>query len=200
MIDVVYKTKLEINQALKERYPWGHETIWKKRSKTFGAILTGLSKGELASIIDLGGGMGHLYHEIKLKSFEYISIDTEEWTSATVKANFNKDEFPDITPKFQSIIACQGLVEYMERPKKFLKEIHKYGDPLVISYRVGTPHPNRKNFYTFKEFEGRLIKAGWLCVAEWTIGYKKKEALEKIYLCVDLGRKDIYVRYNENKN
>lgn len=147
-------------------YPW--KVTWTKRAKAAASLV-----GQCNYVIDVGGGRGHLKEVLKPK--RYVSIDLDKWTEETVVADLNYG-CPILEPC--DTIFCLGVIEYIENPDQFLTELHKYGDDMVISYRLksegGMP---RQNEFTFKEFEDTLLWNHWHIVE-----YKELSSLERVYL------------------
>jgi 2-polyprenyl-3-methyl-5-hydroxy-6-metoxy-1,4-benzoquinol methylase len=156
------------NNELKSKWKWG-KRAWKQRAREIAGIIP-----IGASILDVGGGWGYI-HDL-LPNNEYRSIDTEEWTDATIKADFNKGEFPDIGTF--DIIIIQGLMEYINDPEGFLEKIKKYGNRMIISYNIDQNKIERKNKITFQKFDDILEKTHWIKLSE-----KKLRPWEKLYLC-----------------
>ena len=152
-------------------YNWKPETMWKKRTKIIAKIIHSGS-----DVLDLGGGYENLNQF--LNNCRYVSIDNFECTEDTVLADFNKGEFPDFYHKWDYLV-CQGLIEYIRKPKRFLTEIQKYGDVLIITYRKNSPAPVWRNELSFKKLRDIIKESGWEIVMGKTI-IKKKEML---YYC-----------------
>jgi hypothetical protein len=146
---------MKINEQIKNEYPWGAEREWEHRTKIIADILP-----ERATVIEMGGGFCHL--EKYIKNGEYISLDLKPWTDKTIVADFNKGQFPELLGIYQFIV-CQGILEYIEGPEEFLREIKKYGKILIITYRLGQKKEikERKNRMTFVEIREILEKNGW---------------------------------------
>lgn len=160
---------MKINEQIKNKYPWGAGREWKSRTQMIVEIMpTGVT------VLDLGGGFCNLKKYLKYWQ-TYISIDVEKWTDLTIKADFNKGEFPDDMGQWQ-IIVCQGLLEYIENPEQFLTTIKKYGDTLIITYlmAVKCDVEQRKNRLTFKQVKDILAKVGWKIVFEKDVSEKQK--------------------------
>ncbi|MFZ2152267.1 MAG: methyltransferase domain-containing protein [Minisyncoccia bacterium] len=160
---------MKINKKLKKEYPWGDRTPWWKRIKKVAECIP-----EGSTVIDLGGGMGHILRHIK-KCKYYTSIDIKEWTDLTIVADFNKGEYPKV--KKSDWIICQGTIEYMENPKEFLTKIKKYGSNMVITCREGksTPGPKRNDLKIDDLFK-LLKETGWN-VTKWEFIQKLDEVL-----------------------
>lgn len=109
-------------------------------------------------VLDLGGGLGTLHNY--LKDCNYVSIDLKKWTSNTIVADFNKNEYPNIGQ--YDYIICQGILEYIENPEYFLRRIRKYGKILIGSYWFnGTGKMGRKNDLSLRELKDLFKKTGW---------------------------------------
>ncbi len=146
-------TLMKINQELKNKFPWGAGKEWTERAKEIARMIP-----DDQSVLDLGGGFCGLERILGGKYMAYASIDIEEWTDLTTKADFNKGEFPDMG-KFDWLV-CQGVLEYMERPVEFLSKIQKYGKNLVISYNFNR-NSLKKNDYTLNQLVRVFLQAGW---------------------------------------
>jgi hypothetical protein len=125
---------------------------WPERMKAIAEIIP---KG--ASILELGGGLCGLSAE--LPDNPYRSVDIEEWTDCTTKADFNAGEYPEI-PR-HDVIVCAGLLEYIRDPEKFLFAIHGYGRRVLLSYYNGKECPTRKNKLKFAWLERLFKRTGW---------------------------------------
>lgn len=168
---------MKIHKEKAEEYLWG-PAEWKKRTQFIAKLIP---KG--SAVVDLGGGLCHLYKY--LEDPKYISIDVDGWTDQTVIADFNKGEYPDLHPQYNQYIVAQGVIEYMKKPKEFLREIHKYGDILILSYRRWTPDkwrmPRRK--MSFDDISEYLKATKWEKLVEKNILADQGEAIEKVYIC-----------------
>jgi hypothetical protein len=144
-----------INEELvKEKWPF-NQRAWPER--TF--MVTELIPPE-ASIIELGAGLCFLHHI--LPGNPYVGVDIEAWTDKIIKADFNADEFPELGP-FDAIV-CQGIMEYIRDPEKFLLAIHKYGRLLILSYYNGPYCDDRKNKMKFAWLLDLLERTGWVVI------------------------------------
>lgn len=160
---------MKINKKLRSSYPW--KVRWTERAEEAGKFLAADT-----SVIDLGGGMGEFHKQLRGKCY-YLSLDREPWTEYTQKCDFNKEKLPDYPP-FQFIV-CLGTIEYLEQPEQFLKDIKKYGDKLVVSYREkSNGGMDRKNNFEFAEFEKKIAEADWEILAN-----KKIKTSDRIYYC-----------------
>lgn len=137
-----------------KEYPWKKDVFWKKRMEAVVKLIPFAS-----AVVDLGGGYSHLEKQIEQKKCRYVSLDIEKWTDKTIKADFNKGEFPDAP--FGETIVCQGILEYIEDPLNFLKRIKKYGRILILTYMVGEIRMERKNNFEISELREKIIEAGW---------------------------------------
>jgi hypothetical protein len=166
---------MKINEEIKDKFPWGAGREWKERTQIIASIIP---KG--VSVLDLGGGFCHLKKYLSYwQGLKYLSMDIEEWTDCTIKADFNKGEFPD-RGEWQ-IIVCQGIIEYIKDPIYFLEKIKKYGETLIITYldvrRGEAELRGRLNFTPIADFE-KVIELEWEIVME-----RKIKHGQKIYYC-----------------
>ncbi|MFA5050969.1 MAG: class I SAM-dependent methyltransferase [Patescibacteria group bacterium] len=169
------------NEELIKKYPW--KITWDRRAKMIGELILELKLYYYNySLLDIGGGIGNLYNFILTK--DYTSIDLEAWTDKTVVCDLNK-EYPTLK-KFDVVVA-QGIIEYIKEPKQFLENIKRYGDKLVITYRLNldTRVVMDRNSLSFEEFEGLLKQTNWEIIKKVVI-YK----LENIYYVVDRAKKE----------
>jgi hypothetical protein len=92
-------------------------------------------------------------------------------------ADFNKKQYPRIGVFDQ--IVCQGILEYIDEPKDFLKAIRKYGGKLIITYKEFAPTDiERRNIFEFYEIEKMLAQT------KWSIEEKRKYGSnQQIYIC-----------------
>lgn len=144
-----------INKALLHKYPWGRAN-WKKRTRFIGRMIP-----DGVKVLDLGGGMGNLAEY--LHGCSYVSLDVEPWTNATVRANFNEGNYPDLSPSFDYVIAA-GVIEYMNDPADFLRRITKYGRILILTYHTPSEAAMTKGRVVDMEPKqlGRLAESnGW---------------------------------------
>jgi hypothetical protein len=169
---------MKINEELKLKYPWKVE--WTDRAREAAKFIP-----SYAGVIDLGGGLGELYKALK-DPMDYYSIDLERWNDHTIKADFNKGEFPCHGSMVVQFVTCLGTLEYIENPKSFLSEIRKYADRLVISYRKSSSGGmERKNDLTFEMLENLLQRAGWEVLAKRRVKHG-----DRIYFCNKVNEKD----------
>lgn len=168
---------MKINETLAKEYPWGREP-WLRRTKIIGKMIP-----EGASVLDLGGGLGHLFAELK-EPRHYRSMDIEKWNDLTIVADFNEGEYPETGRTFQYIVA-QGILEYISKPADFLKNIKKYGDILILTYRRYVPGEWRveRKEYTYADVNEALARTGWERIMETSLGDDGNGPIEKIMLC-----------------
>jgi len=160
---------MKLNKKLKIKWPW--KVAWTERTKQAAKFIPADT-----SVIDLGGGLGEFYKYLKGKSY-YLALDQKEWTEFTVKCDFNKDELPAYPP-FQFIV-CLGTLEYIENPEKFLNDIRKYSDKLVITYRENSNGGmDRKSNLNYEELEKLLEKNGWEILTK-----KRVNKGDRLYYC-----------------
>lgn len=159
-----------------KKYLWG-PAEWAKRTQFIAKLIP---RG--SSVIDLGGGLGHLYKY--LKDCHYVSLDVDTFTDMTIKADFNAGNYPDIKPQYQYVVG-QGIIEYMKKPKDFLRQIQKYGDILILTYRRWTPDKwrmERKEF-TFDDINTYLKDTGWEKLVEKNLLSDATGPIERVYVC-----------------
>lgn len=182
---------MKINDEIKNEYPWA-EKKWTDRVKAVADIIR-KDQTSFVSVVDLGGGLGELYKYLYDGTI-YTSIDLKPWTDQTIVSDFNKDEYPDlgsfIEPKY---VVAQGIIEYIKNKRLFFKSIRKYGDTLILTYRIWstrqreklkTEHPKIKvkEQISFDELKLILKKNGWK--VEKTIRHLAgANAVEKIFVC-----------------
>jgi len=131
------------------------------------------------SVLDLGGGFCNLYKHLK-ECRRYVSLDLEEWTDATVKIDFNKDKLPEME-QFDYLV-CQGTLEYLNEPEKFLRDIRKYGGILLLTYWFEKLADGKwRNKLNPDEFKDILRKAGWMIVFERSVSGR-----QKLFYCVKI--------------
>lgn len=130
-----------------------------------------------SSVLDLGAGQCALKEALN-NFIRYTPVDIQEWKKGTVVADFNDGQFPELG--IYDVIVCQGIIEYIIKPDEFLKQIHKYGKRMIISYYYGPNNvPTRKNYMDSATFENALLEGKWFI--EWHLDLKN----EKIYSCVN---------------
>lgn len=167
---------MKTNQEKAKEYLWG-PAEWKRRTQFISKLIP---RG--ASVIDLGGGLCHLYKY--LEDCNYVSLDVDTFTDKTIKADFNAGKYPDIKHPFQYIVA-QGVIEYMKKPKDFLRQIKKYGDVLIISYRRYVPGNWRmeRKPMSYAELNTYLEVTGWERLCEKALGSDTEGPVEKVIIC-----------------
>lgn len=153
------------------KYPWREDVEWTERTKTIAKLIH-----PYASVLDLGGGFQNLNKY--LVSAEYYSMDNYKCTEDTIVADFNNGEFPEITNCEVDYIVCQGILEYIKDPEKFLREIRKYGKILLITYRESEGTPIERNQFDFSGIRFFIEKEGWEIVVE-----KKTDKTELLFIC-----------------
>lgn len=162
---------MKINNELKSKWPW-KKGRWEKRAQAIAEIIP-----QNVTVLELGGGLCYLSTII---DNPYKSIDKEEWTDVTTKADFNKGEFPELG--LFDVIICQGIIEYIENPIEFLWEIKKYGRRMIMSYKLsGRDVKTRTNRLNFEQVDELLKMTDWFKVSERTFTPD-----EKLYYCTKL--------------
>lgn len=154
---------------MENKYPWRQDVEWEKRTKLIAKIIP-----SYLSVVDLGGGYENL-NKYLIKCL-YKSIDKYLCTTDTIVADFNKDEFPDGDYEGQDFdyIVCQGTLEYITDPNNFLQKIKKYGDVLILTYRIYEKSPIDRNYYGFENIRFFLKENGWEIILEKVIEFDKK--------------------------
>ncbi|MDD5068068.1 MAG: methyltransferase domain-containing protein [Candidatus Pacebacteria bacterium] len=155
-----------------ENYYW-NEKEWKERTRAIARLIPAC-----ATVIDLGGGQGNLCKYLK-NPIQYILIDQLELTDRTIMADFNNGEFPN-AGQFQFIV-CQGIVEYIIEPARFLKRIRKYGKIMIMTYREEKrDQPFRINHFSIPEIKS-IIQNDWEIVFSKNVAGSHKE---KLFYCI----------------
>lgn len=158
-------------------YPWTKKTRnqWNKRSKIVSNILFKNIK-----VLDVGGGLGNI--KKFLNGCSYMSIDLQKWTKDTVVVDMNK-ESPELG-KFDVII-CQGVLEYIDDANDFFDKMHKYGDTMILTYRVKNENCGiERNDISHGDVRKSLQENNWHIESE-NDGMVKSE---KIYYCKHYGK------------
>lgn len=169
---------MKINEELKSKYPWKVE--WTDRAKEAAKFIP-----SYAGVVDLGGGLGELYKALK-EPMDYFSIDLERWNDHTIKADFNKGEFPHNGYMLSQFVTCLGLLEYIENPKEFLSKIRIYADRLIITYRKSSNGGmERKNNFDYDKLEWLLGRAGWEILIK-----KRIKNGDRLYFCNKINEQD----------
>ena len=150
----------------KTQFPWGEKREWAERTQ----LLAGMMP-ENFMIIDLGCGYCHLKKYLKMK--KYVGVDRESWIKGVIKADFNKNQFPDLGAF--DIILGQGILEYISDPENFMNQIHKYGDQVLITYKkISADDIERKNSMAFSDITKLFEKTGWKIIKHQLIGRRQK--------------------------
>ncbi len=148
---------MKINKELIKKYPW--KTHFRNRNAIVAKAIS-----ENSRVLDLGGGFGGIFRF--LKNCDYLSLDIECWTDCTIKADFNRGQFPDMHPKFDYLV-CQGILEYINKPEEFLENIKKYGSIMLLTYRPGqTDIEKQVNDIDFESLRVLLKNCGWEIIFE----------------------------------
>ncbi len=89
---------------------------------------------EIRSIMDLGAG-GQNLKDYLTDAIEYIPVDNiqREYCGETIICDFNKGEFPDCKA---DCAFCAGILEYIERPAEWIKNVCEHCKQAVIAYHV----------------------------------------------------------------
>jgi hypothetical protein len=158
-------------------YPWKKKirNKWNSRSK----IITDLLFSNI-KVLDIGGGLGNI--KKFLNGCNYTSVDLQKWTNNTVVADMDK-ETPDLG-KFD-IIICQGILEYINNIENFIIKIHKYGEKLILTYRLKNDKcPVERNNINFDILRKLLEDKKWKIISE-SDGMVKSE---RVFYCINNDR------------
>lgn len=155
----------------KNKFPWGEGREWKKRTEMIASLIPAHS-----SVLDLGCGFCHLKKYLR-KECRYIGVDKDTWVDEIVTCEFNKNEFPNVG--IFDFIVCQGILEYINEPQEFLKQIRKYGQTLILTYKLYTTTDiENRNIYSFREIVEMLTEANWEIVE-----HQKVDNGQNLYIC-----------------
>lgn len=132
---------------------------WNARTRR---IAQAIKRG--SSVLDLGAGEQNLKRF--LKRCEYFPVDLYPCTPETIVMDLNNIDVTKL-PHVDYLIA-QGLLEYLDDPEDFLKQIGHLGDNLVTTYRFefGSPGMERKNNFPRDQVHSMLKRAGWARVLQ----------------------------------
>lgn len=128
-----------------------------------------------SSVLDLGSGAQTLARYLKL-GCTYQPCDCVKSSDNVLLCDFNRDQYPTLDRRFDYVVVS-GLLEYIRDPRSFLKQIHAYGNVLLISYACLLPGHTRLwrasqgwvNHLTRPELEGIFNDLGlrWSEMARW---------------------------------
>jgi hypothetical protein len=153
----------------KLKYPW--DIKWTARTIEVAKFIP-----DYASVVDLGGGLGEIYEYLKVP--RYLSIDIERWNDHTIKANFNKGEFPDLGIKRQFVL-CLGTLEYIIKPEEFLCKANQYANKMILTYRISSNGGmERKNNFDFETLRKLIENSGWEIITE-----KRITGGDRLFFC-----------------
>jgi hypothetical protein len=142
---------------------------WSSRS-----IIIASSIPSNSSVLDLGAGSQTLNRY--LHDCIYQPCDLFQTTPNTLVCDFNKNIYPKIQNEFD-IVVCNGLLEYIRKPKVFLKKIIPMGRKYIVSYAIKLPENTLKwrlsmgwfNHYTERELEDLFSSLGFIftIIGQW---------------------------------
>ncbi len=112
---------------MEKKYPW--EKKWTARTKEVAKFIP-----IYATVLDIGGGLCELYDHLECPLI-YNSLDIEEWTNHTIKADLNK-EFPKVGTYQYCVVA--GVLEYIDNPPIFLQKVSEHSNIMILTYRNNT--------------------------------------------------------------
>ncbi len=84
------------------------------------------------SVMDCGAGNMSLSHMLK-DEIAYYPVDYKQNNPSTIVCDFNRGEFPRL--KVDATFLC-GILEYIENPNRFLKNICKRCGMVLMTYNV----------------------------------------------------------------
>lgn len=146
---------------------------WQYRINTLLPILKNYK-----SILDLGSGTQGILEYLDVE--KYTGVDMFAWTDDTIVCDFNKYSIPAVGN--YDVVLCQGIIEYINDPKKFLTEIQEHSNNLVVTFYENDPPLElwKTPLKTFREFEKLLVDVGWRWERVLEIEPKNKQ---RIYIC-----------------
>ena len=160
---------------------------WASRSTIIASLIPSNS-----SVLDLGAGSQTLKRY--LHDCNYQPCNLFQTTPDTMVCNFNKNIYPKIHNEFDFVV-CNGLLEYIRKPKVFLKNIMPMGRKYIISYAIKLPKYSLKwrlsmgwfNHYTETELENLFVSLGYKfkIIGQWNeqiIYYLKHSSRSEIFL------------------
>jgi hypothetical protein len=100
---------------------------WDWRNK----IISGLIPAN-SSVVDLGCGAQTIRRHLP-GGCKYQPCDLIKSTPDVVLCDFNAGIYPELASRYDYVI-CSGVLEYIRKPKEFLKRIASLGDTLILSY------------------------------------------------------------------
>lgn len=157
-------------------YPWGNNK-WKVRTEFIAKLIPFGS-----SVLDLGGGLCHL--EPYLLNCKYTSVDLEKWAEETIVADLGAKELPEI--KAHQYIVAQGVLEYIPNGERFLRNIRKYGQVLILTNRRWEKNDWRDIPRVQRNFGdvSRMLKvSGWKVMFSRVLSRSKGLPIEKVMIC-----------------
>lgn len=131
---------------------------WKTRARI---IANAVEPG--GAVLDMGGGLETLRKYLRDPRV-YVSVDKVQCTESTIVADFNKGEYPELSEKFDVVVA-QGLIEYLDDPAAFLQAAKRYAPKLIVTYlssaSVEAVEKGRVTALSMRDFRALLTAAGW---------------------------------------
>jgi len=137
------------------------EPHWDWRNKVIAGLVPAGS-----SVLDVGCGPQTLRRHLD-KSCKYQPCDVIKSTPDVIQCDFNAGEYPDPGVTYDVVI-CSGVIEYIRKPKEFLKRMPALGRMMILSYcptregqsRLDRLSVNWVNHYSRAEFDGLLTEMG----------------------------------------
>ena len=112
---------------------------WRKRMVALSLFISDADK----SVMDLGAGNLQLQRLLN-EDVHYLPVDYKQTSVDTIVCDFNKKEFP---AQKVDVIFAAGILEYIEDPAWFLKEISTHCRKLILSYK-GREKYDKQPLYT----------------------------------------------------
>jgi hypothetical protein len=118
-------------------------------------------------VLDLGAGNRNLQPKLH-PSCGYVPRDRVEVLPGTTLCDFNQDVFPVFPDRFDTVV-LSGVSEYIIDPEHLFRQLHAYGDRVIVTYAFAAEQPDYKKRYgndwvnhlTRAQFEALLSRAGW---------------------------------------
>jgi hypothetical protein len=138
-----------------------HHASWIARAKLAAQYIPDYSK-----VLDLGCGAMYL-KEFLPPHAVYVGSDLIDRDGTTIVCDYNRGELPPQGAPYD-VITLLGVLEYIEKPKRFLRSLGAYGAHLLLTYTLadGMSLPYRKslgwiNHLLFDDLMSILMNEGF---------------------------------------